>query len=103
VNTASEDRSSRSASLAKAEAASESAGGAEESASEAERNMVEQVAKLYPEMSARNAAQIMEQLREPLAVELLQKLPTDARASILGKMDPKKAARLTELMAGPTR
>jgi flagellar motility protein MotE (MotC chaperone) len=50
-------------------------------------------------MSARNAAQIVEQVSESLAVELLQKLPVDARASILGKMEPRKAARLTERMA----
>jgi flagellar motility protein MotE (MotC chaperone) len=65
-----------------------------------EQQLIDQVVKTYQDMSARNAAQIVEQVTEPLAVELLQKLPTDARASILGKMDPRKAARLTELMAG---
>ncbi|NLL36941.1 MAG: hypothetical protein GX256_05400 [Fretibacterium sp.] len=68
---------------------------------EAEKNLINQVAKTYQDMSARNAAQIVEQLRENLAVELLYKLPVDARASILGKMKPQKAARLTELMARP--
>ncbi|GHS93992.1 hypothetical protein AGMMS50276_05670 [Synergistales bacterium] len=66
----------------------------------AERKLIDQVAKTYQDMSARNAAQIIEQVSEPLAVELLQKLPVDARGSILGKMEPRKAARLTELMAG---
>ena len=71
-----------------------------ETASDAEKKLIDQVVKTYQDMSPRNAAQIVEQVREPLAVELLQKLPPDARASILGKMAPPKAARLTELMAG---
>ena len=75
--------------------------GPEDEATESERNLINQVAKTYQDMSARNAAQIVEQLRENLAVELLQKLPVDARASILGKMKPQRAARLTELMAKP--
>ena len=62
-----------------------------------------QVARTYQEMSARNAAAIVEQLRDSLAVELLMKLPNDARSSILGKIKPQKAARLTELMARPRR
>jgi hypothetical protein len=66
----------------------------------AEQQLIDQVVRTYQDMSARNAAQIVEQVAEPLAVELLQKLPVDARASILGKMDPRKAARLTEMMAG---
>lgn len=67
-------------------------------ASDAEKKLIDQVAKTYQDMSPRNAAQIVEQISEPLAVELLQKLPIDIRGAILGKMDPKKAARLTELM-----
>ena len=70
-----------------------------ETTTDSERRLIEQVAKTYQDMSPRNAAQVVEQLREPLAVELLQKLPVDIRASILGKMQPQKAARLTELMA----
>ncbi|MDR1874034.1 MAG: MgtE intracellular region [Synergistaceae bacterium] len=72
---------------------------AENAASDAEKKLMEQVARTYQDMSPRNAAQVVEQLTEGLAVDLLQKLPVDARASILGKMDPRKAARLTELMA----
>lgn len=68
-----------------------------------ERKLVEQVAKTYQDMSARNAAQIVEQLREDLAVDLLRRLPVDVRASILGKIKPMKAARLTELMSGHGR
>ncbi|MDR3231620.1 MAG: hypothetical protein LBT65_09265 [Synergistaceae bacterium] len=68
-------------------------------ASDADKKLMEQVARTYQDMSPRNAAQIVEQLSEGIAVELLQKLPVDARASILGKMEPKTAARLTELLA----
>jgi len=72
-------------------------------ATEDEKRLFDQVAKTYQDMSARNAAQIVEQLRENLAVDLLKKLPVDARASILGKMKPQRAARLTELMSGRGR
>ena len=64
-----------------------------------EDRLFRQLVNTMQEMSPRNAAQIVEQVRESLAVELLKKLPTDSRSSILAKMDPKKAARLTELMA----
>ena len=75
----------------------------ERSADEDEQRLIDQVAKTYQDMSARNAAQIVEQLREKLAVDLLRKLPVDARASILGKMKPQRAARLTKLMSGRGR
>ena len=68
-------------------------------ATEAEQELINQVARTYREMSARNAAAIVEQLRDPMAVELLMRLPNDARASIMGKLKPTKAARITELMS----
>ena len=68
-----------------------------------EQELMNQVARTYQDMSARNAAAIVEQLRDSLAVDLLMKLPNDARSSILGKMKPQRAARLTELMARPRR
>ena len=70
-----------------------------ENPTEAEQELVNQVARTYREMSARNAAAIVEQLRDALAVELLMKLPNDARASIMSKLKPAKAARITELMS----
>jgi len=55
--------------------------------------------RVFTTMSPRNAAQIAEELREDLAVEILQGLPNDARASILGRMDARRAARLVDLMS----
>ena len=72
-------------------------------ASASEQELINQIARTYQDMSARNAAAIVEQLRDNLAVELLMKLPNDARASIMGKIKPTKAARLTELMSRPQR
>ncbi|MCR5347299.1 MAG: hypothetical protein K6E38_05925 [Fretibacterium sp.] len=71
--------------------------------SQSEQELMNQVAHTYQDMSARNAAAVVEQLRDTLAVDLLLKLPNEARASILGKMKPQKAARLTELMARPRK
>jgi flagellar motility protein MotE (MotC chaperone) len=101
VETASNDIQALSGRLAQQEAAVRQDDGRreEEAASESEKKLIDQVARTYQDMSPRNAAQIVEQVSESLAVELLQKLPVDVRGSILGKMDPKKAARLTERMA----
>ncbi len=70
---------------------------------EQEQELMNQVARTYQDMSARNAAAVVEQLRDSMAVELLMRLPNDARASIMGKIKPTKAARITELMAHPQR
>lgn len=66
---------------------------------ETEQELMNQVARTYREMSARNAAAVIEQLRDNFAVELLMRLPNDARAAIIGKLKPAKAARITELMS----
>jgi flagellar motility protein MotE (MotC chaperone) len=101
LETASGDIQARSGLLAQREAAAQQNGGQQqtETVSDTEKRLLDQVAKTYQDMSPRNAALIVEQVSEPLAVELLQKLPVDVRGSILGKMEPKKAARLTERMA----
>lgn len=70
-------------------------------ATPAEKELIKQISRTYQDMSARNAAAVVEHLRDPLAVELLMTLPNEVRASIMGKMNPQKAARLTELMSRP--
>ena len=80
--------------------AEQAASGADNATPE-EEELMNQVARTYQDMSARNAAAIVEQLRDALAVELMMKLPNDARASIMGKLKPTKAARITELMSRP--
>ena len=101
LNTLSRDLSRRQRVLEQQEALLNSDNNAEATASEQE--MMNQVARTYQDMSARNAAAIVEQLRDALAVELLMKLPNDARASIMGKIKPAKAARITELMTRARR
>ena len=75
--------------------------GNEEGASAEEQELMNQVARTYQDMSPKSAAAVVEQLRDAMAVELLMRLPNDARASIMGKIKPTKAARITELMARP--
>ena len=72
---------------------------AEDIASAAEKDLINQRIKDFNTMTARNAAQIVEEIRDDLAVKILQGLNNDARASILGRMDAKKAARLVELLS----
>ena len=55
--------------------------------SDEENTYMAMLMKTYEEISPRKAAQILEQLREDLAVKLLAKMSNDVRASILGRMD----------------
>lgn len=64
-----------------------------------ETNNMETLLRTYQDMSPRKAAQIVEALRPDLAVTLLEKMPEDARAAILGRMEASRAARLTEQLA----
>jgi flagellar motility protein MotE (MotC chaperone) len=66
-----------------------------------EEKLIIELTNTYRDMSPRRAAQIIAQLPNDLAVEMMKKLPQDARASILEKMDPVKAARITENLANP--
>ena len=66
-----------------------------------EEALMKELTGTYQEISPRRSAQIVAQLPDHLAVELMKNLPQDARASILSKMDPKRAARLTESLANP--
>ena len=68
-------------------------------ATASERELMNQVARTYQDMSPRKAAAIVNQLRDNLAVELLLRLPNDVRASIMSTIRPQKASRLTELMS----
>jgi flagellar motility protein MotE (MotC chaperone) len=66
---------------------------------EEEKEYLDMLMKTFQDISPRRAALIMEQLREDLAVKLLERMPQDARASILGRMEAAMAARLTERLA----
>ena len=66
---------------------------------EEEKAYVDMLMRTYQEISPRRAALIIEQLREDLAVKMLAAMPQDARASILGRMEAARAARLTERLA----
>jgi flagellar motility protein MotE (MotC chaperone) len=63
--------------------------------------LIKELKNTYQEMSPRRAAQIIARLPDNLAVDLMKQLPQDTRASILEKMDPKRAARITENLASP--
>ena len=59
---------------------------------------VNELRQRFQEMSSRPAAQIIEQMEDSLAVDILRGLSTDASAAILVRMDPRNAARLSGLM-----
>ena len=101
VDAALADITARSQILADLEMLAEGDGArrAEEAASVTERELIAQRVRDFNTMSSRNSAQIVEEMRDELAVKILQGLTSDARASILGKMDARKAARLVELLS----
>ena len=101
VDAASADIAARSDRLASREEAARAneANRAANATSEDEKALITQRVKDFNTMSSRNAAKIVEEMRDDLAVKILQGLTNDARASILGKMDAKKAARLVDLLA----
>jgi len=70
-------------------------------ASPHEEALIKEIANTYREISPRKAAGIMAQLPDHLAIELMRNLPQDTRASILARMDPRRAARITENLADP--
>lgn len=57
------------------------------------------VVKMYETMSARKAAEIIPQMSDQEAVNLLSKLKADKVAAILEKMDAQNAAKYTSLLA----
>ncbi|MCL2010888.1 MAG: hypothetical protein FWG71_10165 [Synergistaceae bacterium] len=72
---------------------------AREDESTSEQDLIAQRIRDFNTMSARNAAQIVENMREDLAVKILSGLNNDARASILSRMDAQRAARLVDLLS----
>jgi flagellar motility protein MotE (MotC chaperone) len=64
------------------------------------KKLLDQKRRDLSNMSARNAAAIVEKMAEDEAVNLMKGMGSDARSSILAKMDPAKAARIMELMGG---
>ena len=101
VDTASSDLAVRLERVARLEVSAKenNARKSSETASESEKELISQRIKDFNTMSARNSAQIVEEMSDELAVKIMQGLNNDARTSILGKMDAKKAARLVELMS----
>ena len=62
--------------------------------------MVEDYAKTYSSMKAKQAAAIFDTMTDDLQLvaDILLNMSTQARADILGKMDPEIAAKLTAIM-----
>lgn len=63
-------------------------------------NMVENYAKTYSSMKPKQAAAIFDTMTDDLQLvaDILLNMSTQARADILGKMDPEIAAKLTAIM-----
>lgn len=62
--------------------------------------MVEDYAKTYSTMKAKEAAAIFDTMTDDfeLVADILQNMSTSARADILGKMEPENAAKITAIM-----
>ncbi|WP_445001830.1 MotE family protein [Exiguobacterium alkaliphilum] len=56
------------------------------------------VSRVYEEMSAKQAAAIMNELESPQVAKLLKELSPKQQADILGRMDAQRAAVVTQLL-----
>ncbi|WP_101843885.1 MotE family protein [Halobacillus sp. Marseille-P3879] len=70
----------------------------DEETEEDDPDQTSETARAFQEMDEKEAAPIIENMNENLAVSLLEKVKSDQRGAILGMMDPEKAAELTSLM-----
>lgn len=60
-----------------------------------EVDLVKEIADSFKTMRNKQAAKIMEELSDEIALSILSELPKDIRGSILEAMDPERAANLT--------
>ncbi|MDR1514094.1 MAG: MgtE intracellular region [Synergistaceae bacterium] len=67
--------------------------------SQAQGDEIKDIIGTFGQMSARNAAAIVEKLNPNLAVAILEGLPEDTRANILGRIEAAAAAVLTERLS----
>ncbi|KMJ58640.1 hypothetical protein AB685_12245 [Bacillus sp. LL01] len=63
------------------------------------KTSTKELAKLYEGMSTKKAAQIILEMEEEMALLILNEISTSKTSSILGQLEPKQAARFTELLA----
>jgi len=62
---------------------------------------IKDIAKVYENMDAEQAASILSEMEDTaLVIQILKNMPVERSAEVLGEMDPKKAAELTRQMAG---
>jgi flagellar motility protein MotE (MotC chaperone) len=66
------------------------------SLSNSQKEEIADIVGTFGQMSVKNAAAIIEQLNQNLAVAVLDGLAEDVRANVLGRMDAARAAELTE-------
>ena len=64
----------------------------------AEKKRVTKLARLYNDMKAENAAQVMETLDTDLCAAILQGMDESKAAKILASFDPARAAEITQLI-----
>lgn len=87
----------------KLEALSADAGDQETAGSDGKKAELEEVIKTVKEMSPKNAAAILEKTDPNLVVTVLEGMPQDTRAKILGRMTPEFAAKLMEQLSTRTK
>jgi flagellar motility protein MotE (MotC chaperone) len=51
-------------------------------------------------MNPKNTAQIIVQIKEPIAINTMSKLSVEKLAKVMNSMEPAKSSRLSMLMAG---
>lgn len=60
---------------------------------------MKEIVNTYEKMSAKAVAPIIVEMKDEQALEILSNLKPDTLSQVLAKMDPKEAARYTELLS----
>ncbi|WP_028782788.1 MotE family protein [Thalassobacillus devorans] len=68
-----------------------------ENTKEDKEAQVKQISSSFKDMDPEQAAAIIGNLDQPIAVTVLRNLPNNERGDILGELDPEQAAKLTSL------
>lgn len=63
-----------------------------------ESQKIEKLVEIFEKMSPRQAALVLAEVEEKLVVEAFERVDSERVAKIMGKMDPVKSSRISELM-----
>ena len=86
--------------IAKLEALRKEVVGLEDTQKAANEERIAKMVAAVEKMNPKNTAQIIVQIKEPIAINTMSKLSVEKLAKVMNSMEPAKSSRLSMLMAG---